>query len=310
MNGHIDYLGIDVSKAQLDCHLDGTTRSVPNQTRGFAALAAWSRGRNKPVVWICEASGAYHRQLAAYAHKHQIPIIITNPRQVRDFARSMGVLAKTDRIDAALLSQYAERTEPQPSVALPAATEALAALVGHRSSLIKMLVAEKNRLEGKPIAAVSALIHQHIRLIEKQIAQIDQQIDKLVAKDDQLKDKHQRMTQVAGVGPQTARTLLATLPELGTLSRGQAAALSGTAPFNRDSGQFRGNRCIWGGRADARRALYMAALAASRHNPVLREVYQRLLANGKKPKVALTALMRKLVIHLNSILKNPSPLPA
>jgi transposase len=304
MNNPVDYLGIDVSKDRLDVHFQGKALSVPNRPEGFAQL----RDRfGSQAHWLCEASGPYHLPLLAYAQQHGLAISVLNPRQVRDFARAQGILAKTDALDARVLAHYGRLFQPAPTLPLPAGWADLAALIALRLQLLDMATAQKNRLAQHPHPFSAKLLRAHLRQLQAHLLRVQRQLDQLVCSHPDLQAKCQRLTQVKGVGTITALSLLAALPELGSLSRTQLAALSGTAPLNRDSGQGRGHRSTWGGRAHARRALYMAALVASRRNPVLAEVYRRLRSNGKCPKVALTALMRKLAIHLNSLLRQPCP---
>jgi len=301
-----DYLGIDVSKEQLYCQLGSKSFLVANHSKGFAQLLAQLKTHPGPLQLICEATGPYHLALVAAIQKARLAISVVNPRQVRDFARAKGILAKTDRIDAKVLCSYAEAMSPAPTAQLPAAWHQLSELIHRRTVLIDMITAEKNRLAQNPSPTIAKLLTTHLRQLQKQLKAIEESCQQLLKQHQELHDKCHRLTQVKGVGLITALSLLASMPELGSLSRNQAAALSGTAPLNCDSGQFRGPRSTWGGRAAVRRALYMAALVASRHNPILKSFYQRLIAAGKKPKVALTAVMRKLVIFLNSSLK-PQP---
>jgi transposase len=307
MNGQTDYIGIDVAKAKLDIRMAGKDRQIPNNPKGFAALRrSIQKAPVLPTV-ICEASGSYHQALVDYLHKHQIPVSVVNPRQVRDFARAKGLLAKTDKIDARVLVDYACAIKPSLTHPLPEYWQQLRDLVDRRENLKTMLVAEKNRLATAGRPQISKLIKQHIRQIQNQITQIEKMIKELSSNHPPLKERVDILTQTQGVGFITAACLLADMPELGQLNRSEVAGLSGTAPLNRDSGTIRGQRITWGGRSKARSALYMAALVASRYNPVLKAVYQKLIARGKRPKVALVALMRKLIIYLNSQLKSLEP---
>ena len=235
--------------------------------------------------------------------KAAVTVSVVNPGQVRHFAKAKGILAKSDKIDAKVLVEYAQAIKPRPTPPLPDYWHRLVELMQRRSVLVEMTTAEKNRLAQNPSPAIAKWIGAHLRQILAQVKQVEQACRQLLTQNPELEQKCQCLIQVKGVGLITALSLLASMPELGTLSRTQVAALSGTAPLNRDSGQMRGVRTTWGARVNARCALYMAALVASRSNPVLAPVYNRLVANGKKPKVALVALMRKLVIYLNSLLK-------
>jgi len=309
MNKKVQYLGVDVAKAKLDVDLHSKVIQVSNDPKGFAALKKFLTKFELSIHIIVEASGPYHLPLVAWLQSHDITVSVVNPRQVRDFAKSKGQLAKTDTIDSRLLSQYGTERQPKPTPALPECWQLLAGLVDRREQILSMITAESNRLDHQH-PQVAKLLRSHLRQLKAQLAKVDEQLKELVAENPDLKLRHDTMTQVLGVGTVTALGLLAAVPELGTLNRAQAATLTGTAPLNRDSGTWRGHRTTWGGRKKARKALYMAAIVASRHNPPLRAFYQRLIAQGKRPKVALVAIMRKLVILLNSMLKSLNPLHA
>jgi transposase len=300
-------IAIDIAKDKLDIHWAGKDRQLANNPKGFKALLRSIEVAKAPVRVICEASGAYHQALVACLHKHQVHVSVINPRQVRDFARAKGLLAKTDKIDARVLADYAVAINPSPTEPLPEYWEQLRDLVDRRENLKTMIVAEKNRLATATSAQIKKLIKSHLRQLQLQIKQVEAMIKDLIDQHPPLKKRVEILTQTKGVGLITAAGLLADMPELGALNRSEAAALSGTAPLNRDSGTLKGHRVTWGGRVKARCALYMAALVASRSNPVLRALYQNHIARGKKPKVALVALMRKLIIHLNSQLKSLEP---
>ncbi len=258
---------------------------------------------------ICEATGCYHQGFAQALHQAGISLTILNPRLVRDFARAQGLRAKTDPLDARLLAGYGRRLTPPPTPRPDPVLVQLDALVTRRSQLVEDRAKESTRLQQTSDAASLKSLHHHIAYLDKQIDQLVARIDALVQAHPILKAKVALLAQVQGVGTLTASTLLAVLPELGSLSKGQAAALSGLAPFNCDSGAFRGVRRIQGGRSTVRCALYMAALSASRYNPILKAVYQGLISRGKAPKLALTAVMRRLVIYLNLLLKSLPSLP-
>ena len=301
-------VGLDIAKAHLDlCALSVPhlrCRRFANQPRAHAALVNWLQ--QWPAVHVvCEATGGYEREVVrALQHAH-IPVSVVNPRHARDFARAQGRLAKTDRLDAEVLAQFGQRLQPRPTPPRSAAQQQLAELVARRTQLMALRSAEHNRLEHLQHPAVRRQLRTHLRSLERQIAQVDQWLQELTNTTTELHEKVQRLRAVSGVGLRTAVTLLATVPELGTLNRRQVAALVGVAPLNRDSGMRRGHRLIAGGRAAARAALYMAALVAAFHHPQLKEFYRRLVAAGKAPKVALVAVMRKLIILLNQLLKNP-----
>jgi transposase len=302
MSDPVVYLGVDVAKATLE--IDGlrALRKLPNTAAGHRRLCA---AMPPHAHVILEATGGYERGLVAALHAAGIALTVFNPRQIRDFARAKGLHAKTDRLDASVLTLYGECFKPNPdSVPAPAQSE-LAELVDRRNQLQQWKIAELNRMEHHRSARVRAQARRMLKRGEREIEQLDLWIAQTVAADEPLMAKSQRMQQVCGVGKTVAATMLADMPELGTLSRKQAAALAGVAPFNHDSGPFRGKRSVRGGRSTARSALYMASLSAVVYNPILKTFYQRLRASNKPAKVALTAVMRKLVILLNHLLKNP-----
>ena len=263
-------------------------------------------GAVAPERIVLEASGGLELPLVAALAAAALPVVVVNPRQVRDFARATGRLAKTDALDAQVLAHFAEAVRPELRPLPDAETQALRDLVARRRQLVAMLVAERQRRRAAR-AAVRPGIEAHIAWLQQALAQLDDQLQTSVQLSPHWRAHDQLLRSVPGVGPQLARTLLAQLPELGQLDRRRIAALVGVAPYNRDSGQWRGSRSIWGGRASVRAALYMSALVASRHNPVIRDFYQRLLARGKPKKSALTACMRKLLVILNAILKTNTP---
>ncbi len=255
---------------------------------------------------VCEATGGYELILTNALWKEGISVSVVNPRQVRDFARSRGLLAKTDKLDARVLSDYGRVNEPEATPAPNAARVELTELMDRLGQLNQMRTQERNRLEkGSPSAAVRRSMEEMLRLLEARIGKLKTEIDALIAADQTLHAKAERMKEVKGVGEVTAASMLAYMPELGALERNQAAALAGLAPINCDSGHMRGQRHIHGGRAKARKALYMAALSMSRFNQICRAKYQRLIERGKPAKLALTAIMRHLVVLLNSALKYP-----
>lgn len=310
MNTQVVHVGADVAEAHIDLHgpIKGLPGRIANTKKGVNSLLKLLK-RHPGVRLICEASGGCERLLIRACHQAGIAISAVNPERARDFARAKGQLAKTDKIDARILAEYGAAMQPPLTDPLDPALQGLSALSTRRRQLLDSRTAEKNRLRrAEPSVAPShrATIH----FLNSQITAIDRALSKIVASCAKLRAKIAALTQVKGVGLITAIALLAALPELGSLSKNQAASLAGLAPFNRDSGKFRGQRHIHGGRTPARNALYMAALVASKHNPVISSFYDRLRSNGKPPKVALTASMRKLLIHLNSLIKSLFPLPA
>lgn len=301
------YVGIDVSKAHLDVALRPADDrwEFSNDDTGVRQLVAGLKTL-EPTMVLLEASGGLELSLVSALATEELPVVVVNPRQVRDFARATGKLAKTDALDAAVLAHFAEAVRPPVRSLRDAETQALNSLATRRSQVITMLVSEKNRLSSATVA-VRPRIEAHIAWLEQELDNLDRELRQTIRNSAVWRDKDDLLRTVPGVGEQLSVTLLAYLPELGTLDRRQIAALVGVAPFNRDSGTLRGKRTVWGGRARVRAALYMGALVASRFNPVIREFYQRLLAAGKPKKVALTACMRKLLVILNSMLKHGSP---
>jgi transposase len=233
--------------------------------------------------------------------------VVANPRQVRDFGRAVGQLAKTDRIDAQLLARFAEQTQPAVRALPDEATQALDAVLTRRRQLLEMLTAERNRLGFTRAPGMRRGIQQHLRWLERQLANIDGALQALIKASPVWRTTEQLLRSVPGIGPVVSRTLIGELPELGRLSRKEIAALVGVAPLARDSGTLRGRRVVWGGRAPVRAALYMAALVAARHNPIIRAFYTHLRQAGKPAKVALTACMRKLLVILNAMLRVGTP---
>lgn len=307
------YVGIDVAKTKLDVAIrpTGDRREVSYDDRGVGELVSQMQNLN-PAMLLLEASGGLELPLAAALAAASLPVVVVNPRQVRDFAKAIGTLAKTDALDAAVLAHFAEAVRPPVRPLRDAETQVLNSLVARRHQVVTMLVAEKNRL-GSAVIAVRPRIEAHIAWLERELADLDQGLRQALRQSPVWREKDDLLRTVPGVGEQISLTLLAYLPELGTLSRQQVAALVGVAPYNRDSGAWRGKRTVWGGRARVRAALYMGALVATRFNPVIRDFYQRLLTAGKPKKVALVACMRKLLVILNSMLKHgvvwldPSP---
>jgi len=298
------YIGIDVSKSLLDVAQTprGEFWSVGNDAEGISALVEQLKAL-KPALVVLEATGGYESAVAATAMQAGLPVVVVNPRQVRDYARATGRLAKTDKIDARILAAFGEAVRPEIRDLPNAALQALSSLLRRRQQLVEMLTTERNRAR-LAVAVVRKDINAHIHWLEKRLKDVDRDLHQSIRSTPAWREKDDLLQAVKGVGPVLATTLLAQLPELGRLNRKEVAALVGVAPFNRDSGQFRGRRTVWGGRAGVRAVLYMAALSASRHNPVVSIFYQRLITAGKPEKLALTACMRKLLIMLNAIVRD------
>ena len=296
------FVGIDVSKDLLQVAAGEQQWTIGNDPAGIADLVE-RLARLKPCLVVLEATGGLEMPAAAELTAANIPVAAVNPRQVRDFAKATGRLAKTDAIDASILAQFGEAVRPPVRPCSDAQTQELAHLVARRRQLVEMLTAEKNRLT-RAVPTVRRLIERHIDWLRHELKDLDGTLKDAVQSSAVWREKEDLLKSAPGVGPVVAATLLAALPELGRLNRKQIAALVGVAPLNRDSGTLRGKRSVWGGRAHVRAALYMGALVAARHNAVIRTFYQRLLAAGKTPKVALTACMRKLLTILNAMLKN------
>ena len=301
-------VGIDVSKATFVVAVVPTGERWATDTTPAAIDALVSRlQRLTPTIIVVEATGGYERALVAACVAGQLPVAIVNPRQVRAFAQALGHTAKTDTIDAAVLADFGARVQPAPRPIADAATQALAALVLRRRQLIEMLGMERQRLEqAPPTGRITRDLRQHIRWLERRVSDVDDEIGTAIQASPVWRVQEDLLRSVPGIGPVTARTLLAELPELGTLDRRAIAALVGVAPFNCDSGQHRGQRHIWGGRASVRATLYMAAVSAARHNATLAPFYRRLRDAGKPAKVALVATMRKLLTIVNAMLKHHS----
>ena len=304
MEAESPYVGIDVSKNQLDIAVRpaGDTWSMPNDVSGITEVVQ-GLAQLPPALVVMEATGGLQMPLAAALATAGLPLAMVNPRQVRDFARAIGRLAKTDRLDAQVLAHFAEAVRPTPYPLPDAQTQELTALLTRRHQVVEMLTAEKNRLRSAR-ELVHRRVQDHICWLEQELADLDDDLERTLRKSPLWREKDNLLRSVPGIGRVVSITLLADLPELGTLSRHQIAALVGVAPLNRDSGRFRGKRMVWGGRARVRAALYMAALTASRYNPIIKAFYHRLCEAGKARKVALTACMRKLLIILNSMVKH------
>lgn len=301
------YIGIDVSKAQLDVaeRPSGERTVIPHTEQDIASLVEHLRIR-RPACVVLEATGGLQAALASALAVAGVPVAVVNPRQVRDFARATGQLAKTDAIDAHILARFAEAVRPTPRPLPDEATRAFSALLTRRRQLIEMLVAEQHRRRTAP-RPIQRQIQAHLTWLKRQLATLDEDLTQRIQATPVWRAHEDLLRSVPGIGPIVSRTLLAELPELGTLTHKQIAALVGVAPLNRDSGTLRGRRIIWGGRAVVRGALYMSAVVAVRRNPIIKAFYQRLRAAGKRPKVALVACMRKLLTILNAMVKHRTP---
>lgn len=307
MEASSQWVGIDVSKAHLDVYLrpSGQQFQVSNQACGIEELV--QRLLPIPVARvILEATGGLEQPVAQALQERGIGIAIINPRQGRDFAKVSGKLAKTDRIDAAVLAHFGEAMQPEVSVLASANEQALQEAITRRRQLVEMLSAEKKRqsaLRGK----MRQSVEEHLEWLEQRIRELDEEIEQLSQAHEQWRSHQALLTSTPGIGPVIATTLIAMLPELGQVSDKRISALVGVAPLNRDSGKYRGARTTWGGRANVRALLYMGALVGIQHNPVLKAFYARLLAQGKAKKVVLTACMHKLVRILNAMIRDGKP---
>jgi transposase len=301
------FIGIDVSKARLDVAVHGQpqTWQAENNEAGIPELVQQLQAL-APTLILLEATGGFELQLVAELWAAHLPTVVTNPRRARHFARSVGQLAKTDKIDARLLALRGAALRPAPRP-LPSEQEAqLEALLTRRHQLVEMITVEKNRLTTvRP--SLRADLQEHLAWLKEKLAKLDEAIDHFIQGSPLWRAKDEVLQSVPGIGRITASTMVAMLPELGTLTRQEIAALVGVAPMNRDSGRKQGKRHIWGGRAPVRSVLYMAALSAKKHNPVIKRFYEHLLAKGKEKKVALTACMRKLLVILNAMLRSMQP---
>lgn len=298
------FVGVDIAKDRLDVHMapQGLVFAVARTPAGISELID-KIAPHDPSLIVLEATGGLETIVVAALAGAGLPVAAVNPRQVRDFARATGKLAKTDALDAAAIARFAQAVRPQPRLVPSDEARALAELVARRRQVIEMAVAERNRRRLVKAKVVLRSIDRVLAALERQLADLDDDIGRRVRETPAWREKEDLLKSVPGVGDQTARTLIAALPELGELDRRQIAALVGVAPINRDSGTMRGRRMIAGGRADVRCVLYMAALVGVRRNPVLKAYYDRLLKAGKAKKLALVAAMRKLLTILNAMLK-------
>ena len=301
------YVGIDVSKTRLDVAVrpSGGLSHVTYDVAGITTVVT-QLSQKQPIRIVVEATGGLERPLVRALVAAALPVIVVNPRQVRDFAKATGQLAKTDALDAQVLARFAEVIHPSLRALPDPQTQELAALLARRRQVLAMQRAEQNRLDRAPVR-VQNRIEVHLHWLGDELARLDEELDDQIQQSPMWRAREDLLQSVPGIGPVMCRTVLAELPELGLLNRKQIAALVGVAPFNRDSGRLRGHRTIWGGRAPVRTALYMATLVATRWNPVIRPFYQRLRDAGKAPKVALVAAMRKLLTILNAMLHHGTP---
>lgn len=304
-NTPILYVGLDVAKLTLELHLGAKTHALTNDPKGHAQLCKHLRAQPGAHV-VCEATGGYEQPGVRALHAAGLPVSVVEAARVRYFARAHGQRAKTDPIDAAILTAYGVTFQPAATPPPAAVQQRLADLSQRRRQLLQARTAERNHTEHYTDPLCVRQAKQLLKTLDRQIAQCDAELAKLVAADPDLAHKAQRLEAIPGVGTVVAVTMLAEMPELGQLTRSTAAALAGVAPYNRDSGGLKGVRHISGGRRTVRCALYMATLSAVRHNHIFKEIYLRLRANGKKPLVAMTAIMRKLIILMNHLLKNPN----
>lgn len=303
----MSFVGIDVSKSQLDIAVRPANNrwSCVNNDADIVKVVETLKELS-PQVIVVEATGGMEMPLVGALSQAQLPVVVVNPRQVRDFAKALGRMAKTDRIDAEVLAHFGEAVKPEVRLLKDEDTQVLSVLVTRRRQIIEMLTAEKNRLAISP-KIIRKDIQKHIDWLQTRLDDINCQLDSAIRNSPAWREKDALLRSVPGVGQVLSVSLITGLPELGTLSRRQIAALVGVAPLNRDSGLFRGKRTVWGGRAYIRAVLYMATLSASRANPSIKRFYHRLTEAGKKGKVALTACMRKLLGILNAIVKNQTP---
>lgn len=299
------YVGIDISKEHLDVAVQSTGQKARFATEQLDAAVAFVQ-QAQPALVVMEATGGLEQTVAAALATASVPVAVVNPRQVRDFAKAVGKLAKTDALDAMMLARFGEAVRPEPRPLPDAQTQELEALVVRRRQLLEMIVAEKNRLSSCRSKAMRKSLEKHIEWLRQQLRELDKDIGTSVRKSPLWRAKDELLQSVPGIGPVTSASMLAELGELGTLNRKQIAALVGVAPLNRDSGTMRGKRSVWGGRASIRAVLYMATLVATKRNDVIRGFYQRLLVAGKTKKVALVACMRKLLVIVNAMMRTGS----
>ena len=298
-------IGIDVSKNSFDLFVHETSihKKFEMNKEQIRKATSWIK-KQTPTLIVLEATGGYERQLVTSLANAGLPVVIINPRQIRDFAKATGKLAKTDKIDAVVIAHYATAISPEVRPVLDTQKQKLAALTARRRQLVAARAAEKNHTEHAYIPVIKESIETVIQKLTAEIENIETMISELISKDPDMQNKIDKLTSVPGVGKTTAAVLIADLPELGTLNRRQVAALIGVAPMNRDSGLFRGKRMTGAGRKSVRTALFMTTLAIIRFNPKLKKFYKHLVDQGKAKMIALVATMRKLIVILNTMLKN------
>ena len=300
------FVGIDVSKDILDVAIhNGKKGSFPNTDQGFEEVYAFIAPFD-PALVVIEATGGYQFRVVEHLAIHAIPVAVVNPRQVRDFAKATGKLAKTDRIDAAVIAHFGEAVKPEPQALKDDQAQKLDALISRRRQLVEMITAEKNRFAVAK-SWVKDDIGATIAWLTRSVEKINKEIDRLIKNSPLWLEKDQLLQTAKGVGAIVSSSLLCDLPELGSLNRHKIAALVGVAPFSRDSGTYRGRRTIWGGRAHVRSILYMATISAIRFNPLIKPLYERLIERGKVRKVAIVACMRKLLTILNAMVRTNTP---
>ncbi len=297
------YVGVDVSKPTLDVFILPTGKhfTFTNDNAGYKELI--HNLPNMVNLLVFEATGGYEREAAKALTTAGLSVAIVNPRQVRDFAKALGKLAKTAKIDSKIIALFAEKIVPRETVLVDSKQQKLSDLLSRRKQVVDMITMEKNRL-GKASKSIDKTINKSITFLEKQLQKLEEKLQKHIDADERLAQKDKVLLSVKGVGPVLSTTLIAELPELGQLNRKQIAALVGVAPFNRDSGTYKGSRAVWGGRASVRSILYMSALVASRNNSVIKAFYDKLCSAGKAKKVAIVACMRKLLLILKAMIKN------
>jgi transposase len=302
------FVGIDVSKDRLDIHVrpSGESFALPRDGAGIADLAQRLRTA-RPTLVVLEATGGFEVTVAAGLAGAGLPLAVVNPAQIRAFARAVGQLAKTDRLDAEIIARFADQVRPEPRPVADEDARALAELVARRRQVVEMIGMESNRRRQARSDRVRRGVDRVLTALQAELADLDRDIDDQIKRSQAWRATEDLLTSVPGIGPITARTLIAELPELGRIDRRRLAALVGVAPLNRDSGAMRGHRAIAGGRTDVRNVLFMAALAAIRHNPVIRDLYDRLRRRGRPAKTALVAAIRKLLTILNAIIRDQRP---
>jgi transposase len=299
------FVGIDVAKDRLDVHVRPSDEafSVARDSEGLTALMQ-RLGPLHPYLVVVEATGGFEQTLAAALVSQAMPLAVVNPRQIRDFARATGQLAKTDALDAKAIARFAEAIKPEPRPVPNEQARALGELVARRRQVIEMMTAERNRRRQLSSRRLIKSVDRLLAVLQKELSELEQELGEGIRGTPAWRERDELLRSVPGIGNVVARTLIADLPELGRLDRKKIAALVGIAPLNRDSGRMHGKRTTWGGRAKVRTALYMAALVASRRNPVLKAFYQRLISFGKPKKLALIAVMRKLLTILNAMVRD------